>query len=331
MFDIITIGDGTNDIFLRPHDASLMDAPSCPKGGVCQKHLICWNYGEKIAIDKVFNDVGGSACNVAVGLSKLGCKSAMISVLGNDSAGEKVAARLVQEGVDATHIKTSTKIQTSFSVIINYKTDRTILVYHGLDDYSKLPIPKKVNSAWVYVSPLGNNYQSVYKKLITQASEKNLNIALNPGSHQIKDQDPIFKSLLRVTKILFVNKEEAEELVNLNTNQNLEKVLLEGLKKMGPELIIMTDGPRGAYLCDGKNYLKIKAINSEVVDSTGAGDAFSSGFLANYIKSQDIYESLRWGIVNSTFVIEKIGGQTGLLSETKIKKNLKFAPQAIDF
>ncbi len=331
MFDLITIGDGTNDIFLRPHEASLVDAPSCPKGGVCQKHLICWNYGEKILIDSVLNDVGGSACNVAVGLSRLGIKSAMISALGPDNAGEKVMARLVQEGVDASSIKINAKIQTSFSVIINYKTDRTILVYHGLEDYSKLPIGKKLNSSWAYISPLGNNYQSVYKKLITLASEKNLNIALNPGSRQIQEMDPIFKSLLRVSKILFLNKEEAEQIINPNTNQNLEKVLLERLKDLGPEIVVMTDGPQGAYLFDGKNYLKIKAIRSEVTDSTGAGDAFASGFLASFIKNNDCYEALRWGIVNSAFTLEKIGGQTGLLTESKIKKNLKFAPPIVDF
>lgn len=332
MYDIITIGDCANDVFLKPHEASIMRNQSCPHMGTsgCCPPLLCLNFGEKIVVDEVHHDIGGSACNVAVGMSRLGYKTAILGALGDDLAGEKVAARLIQENISQNYLKKYQKQETSFSTIITYKGERTILVYHGLKDYSKLNLPKNVKSKWLYISPLGNNYENIYKKTVNLASEKNINIAINPGIIQIKGQNSSFKSLLRVTNILFVNKEEALEMIKAPGNLS-EKELLTKVVNLGPKIVVITNGKHGAYASDGHIYYGIKSLNIESIDSTGAGDAFSAGFLAAHLQKLEIDDCLKWGIINSVSVIEKIGAQTGLLSKATLEKDLKAVPAIYRF
>jgi len=326
MFDVITVGSSTSDIFLHPEDTSLVAPPGCAKNKTCHKSLICWNYGEKINVEEVHYDIGGSACNVAVGLSRLGFNTAIISALGKDLGAERVKNQFTKEKVSDSYLKTFSNFETSFSVIITYRGERTILVYHGLRDYSKLNIPKNLSTKWLYVGPLGNNYGPLYNKIISLVSQKNIHLALNPGVIQLNDLDHSLKSILRVTKILFLNKEEAIDLVR-PTNILEAKDLLIKVLELGPEVVVITDGKNGAMAGTKKEFWQISSLKVDVRDSTGAGDAFSSGFLASYINNQNIKESLKWGIINSTSVIENIGAQAGLMKMAKLKRDLIASPK----
>lgn len=327
MYDIITIGDCANDVFLKPHEASVSRSQSCPHMGKrngCTP-LLCLNFGEKIVVDEVHYDIGGSACNVAVGTSRLGNNTAIFGSIGEDLAGERVIARLESENISQNYLKKYKNSETSFSTIITYKGERTILVYHGLKDYAKLKLPHSIKAKWLYISPLGNGYQNIYKKTIAIASERNVKVVINPGIIQIKGQDSSFKSLLRVTEILFVNREEALELIKAPGFLK-EKELLQKVSNLGPKIVVITDGKNGAYATDGQLFLGIKSLNIESIDSTGAGDAFSSGFLSAYLQQKELDDCLKWGIINSVSVIEKIGAQTGLLNLENLHKDLKAAP-----
>jgi len=101
---------------------------------------------------------------------------------------------------------------------------------------------------------------------------------------------------------------------------------LSEIKKMGPKTIIITDGPQGAYVFDGKIFYEMGASKAERKEATGAGDSFTSGFLGAYLLAKDLKEALQWGVINASGVIENIGAQKGLSSRKQIKKNLKEAP-----
>lgn len=318
MFDIITIGDAINDLFITP------DEIKTAKNGFGKDNL-CFEHGSKISINEVHRDIGGSACNVAVGMSRLGYKSAIIGATGKDIESEKIIARLELENVDTKNLKAFLKNQTNFSVIIVYKGERTVLVYRGLKDYSLLKIPKNPKTKWIYLGPVANSFVPNYKELIRLASEKNINIAINPGHRQIMEGREELKKLLYVSKVLILNKEEVIDLTKL-THFASEKELLRRLKSYGPEVVIITDGKNGAFANDDENFYGISAQKTEVFDSTGAGDAFSSGFLASYIKNKDIKEALKWGISNSTSVIQDYGAQKNLLSDSEIENLAATSP-----
>lgn len=326
MYDVIAIGDATRDIFITPIPEEIdLIKPKSPAEHV--ERFICFEYGEKVTVENAQFDIGGSACNVAVGLHRLGLKAAFVGGLGEDENAQDILGRLEKEGVETKFVKSFKKVKSSFSVILSFKSERTIFVYHGLEDYGKLKIPQNLKANFIYLGPLGRGYEKLYQEAIALAAEKNFKIVLNPGSLQIRAGKEKLASILRVCQILFVNKEEAEKLVESYSSTLLttggypvEKSLLENLKKLGPEIVVITDGPKGAYVYDGKEMLKAPPFPHHRVELTGAGDAFSSAFLAAQILGEDLRTSLKWGLINGALAVEKVGAQTNLATKSKIEK-----------
>ena len=113
------------------------------------------------------------------------------------------------------------------------------------------------------------------------------------------------------TEVIFLNKEEAAKLLDLPTGD--VKKLLDGLRELGVKVAVVTDGPAGTYCSDGQRYLYMPIVEAPVVERTGAGDAFGSGFLAAYIAGKSLEECLKWGTVNSASVLGFTGSTSGLL------------------
>jgi len=136
---------------------------------------------------------------------------------------------------------------------------------------------------------------------------------------------PKIKSILEASKLLVVNKEEAESLVLKGTiavGANIKDLLMI-LSKLGPAIVVITDGRNGAFAYDGKEFLKMGIFPGERVEMTGAGDSFSAGVLSALVYGKDIKEALRWGAVNSASVIQKVGAIDGLLTEWQMYNALK--------
>ena len=309
-YDVICVGDVMMDFFVFPKDVEILNPHSS------SNNLLCLDFGDKIPIDKAATEIGGSANNVAVGLSRLGLKSAISGLAGKDYAASMVIERLHKEEVSAKFLTQYQDIQTAFSIIISYKGERTILAYH-LENYSKIKLSPQ--SKWLYIGPLGSDFEKVHRQAISLAAEKDINIALNPGPMQLKQG--AIDGILRVTKVLILNREEAQKLLDFPRVLPMGQ-LLKDLKKKGPEVVVITDGAEGAACYDGLKAFKIKAYPAERKESTGAGDAFSAGFLGAIILGKDMVTALRWGVVNSSFVIEQIGGQPGLATKAKIEKEI---------
>jgi sugar/nucleoside kinase (ribokinase family) len=312
IYDIVTIGDCVNDIFIKPHGDEL-EKDRLKRGSICFPH------GSKISVDETHQDIGGSACNVAVGLSRQGYQTAIIGAIGKDKESEKIKNRLFNEKVDFKFLKEFFKNKTNFSVIIVYKNDRTVLVYRGLKDYSEIKIPKVLKTKWIYLGPVANSFESNYKDIVRLVSEKNVNLAINPGHRQIAEGREALKRLIYVSKVLILNKEEAVDLTKMSTFLNI-KELLKRLKSFGTQIAVITDGKNGAYCYDGEEFLGIKIHEVETVDTTGAGDAFSSGFLGSFIKDNDISNAMKWGIINSASVVTDFGAQTKLMTKEDLEK-----------
>jgi len=324
MFDVVTVGDAVSDIFINSPEITTV----CPLGKIrnktCPQPVICLPFGEKISIVDFHQDIGGSAANVAVGLSRLGFQVGFVGILGKDQTGQEISYMLKKEGVETKMVKVSKTIKTSFSFIINFEGERTILTYRGLKDYSKIKIPHNLKTKWCYLGPLGEGFERLYSDLVAWVATHNIKLAINPGGLQIRSRSKM-KGILKVTKILFVNKEEADEFIGSPRPLSIKETL-KFLGKQGPEVVVVTNGPAGAYSFDKQEFLYIPPYQAKRIETTGAGDAFSSGCLAALIKNKGIAEGLRWGVVNSASVIEKIGAEKGLLTASQIQQRLKKAP-----
>jgi sugar/nucleoside kinase (ribokinase family) len=175
----------------------------------------------------------------------------------------------------------------------------------------------------MHICELGDGYEDLYTEAIAYG-KKGTRISVNPGSIQIKERKPELFDLLAVSEVLFVNLVEARLIAGKGDDSI--RGLMSSLKALGPKYVVITDGARGAYASDGKQLDVVPAFPATIMEATGAGDAFASGFLGALLNEETHREALRWGSVNSASVIEHVGPTKGLLSHTEILKRLKAHP-----
>ncbi len=320
-YDIVTIGDASEDIFVRPRDLKMVSDPRFVSGKGASFEL-----GEKILLDDVQYEVGGSACNNAVAFSRQGYRAAAMVAVGEDTPGEKIENKFTKEGVDTSLVRQRVEYKTNFSVVFNIGGERTIFVYHGLDDYSCLKPDKNMQTEWVFLAPLGEGDEEVINGVISLAAEKNVKIAWNPGGIQIKKSAQHYRKLLACTTVLFVNREEGIKFANFPVAPQ-PKEIIKTLQSYGVKVVVMTDGKKGATSYDGDHYYHANILPCEKKDATGAGDSFATGFTGRLMKEETISpgvitEALAWGVVNSTSVVSYIGAQDGLLSQNQIEEQI---------
>ncbi len=331
-YDVVTIGDASEDIFIKPEGLKPEKNRRFGSG-----KSVTFELGEKIPIENVDYAVGGSACNTAVGFSRMGFNTSIIVAIGEDYPADKILEKLEDEGVNTSSIVQKSELESHFSVIMNVGLDRTIFVYRGLKDYSYLTPKKSLNPSWFYLGPMGDDVDQIYSRVVEKVAVKNVQIAWNPGSHQIEKKIKNYKALAKNVQVLFLNKSEAMKFLNVPTGSNVRD-LLKKLHMFGPKIVVITKGSGGAECFDGKKYYSIDPYETKIVDVTGAGDSFASGFLSRIIYADKekveidrdvIEEALKWGIFNSASVIEKIGAQTGLLSRDEVREYIEKNPRFV--
>lgn len=316
MFDIISIGEAGIDTLASMHEASIhcnLNKEDCQ---------LCFNYGDKIEADTLVTKTAHNAMNNAVGSARLALKTALYAHVGNDAAGARIKEALRDEGVSRKYIVVEPHKESSGSVVINFKGERTILVHHVRYQYH---LPKFSPTKWFYLTSMGPTFPPVYNGLARRVVKTGELVACNPGPTQLRAGAKKLKALLQVCTVLFLNKEEARLLTGISEERDIKELLI-GMHKLGPRMAVLTDGGKGSYASDGKNFFRCGLYPAKVVERTGAGDSFATAFVAALIHGQPIDQALRWGSVNAAGVIAHIGPQDGLQTLAQIKAGLKQHP-----
>ncbi len=319
MFDIITFGSATWDIFLRPKGFKIIRN----KGFISEKG-ICFNLGSKIDVKDIEFNSGGGGTNTAATFAKQGFKVAYCSVVGKDASSREILDELKRLKIDTSLVKRK-KSPTDHSVILDSgeKGDRTIFVYHGASSllcdkdisWQKL---KDLKAKWFYLAPLSGRSAKLTEKIVNFAEKNNIKIALNPGNSQLVLSKNILRRILKKIDILFLNQEEASLLTGINFEK--ERKILFGIHNLCQGIVVITKGEKGVLVSDNKNIYQSKAKKVKVADRTGAGDSFASGFLSEFIRSHNIEKSIQLGVANASSCLKKVGAKNGLL-----KKGDKFS------
>jgi sugar/nucleoside kinase (ribokinase family) len=315
-YDVLSLGPFRMDVFVTLPEEEITEVCSMDR----KRCMIELGFGEKIAVKSMHFSIGGNAANNAVGLARLGRKAAIIGTIGDGWTDKQALDILNREDVETKFVETKPG-QQAFGVIINYQGERTILSYYS-DSSCSWPTDEGLDTSWIYLTSMGEGYEDFYEKAVNFAKNKGVKIAFNPGTRQIKAGLEHLKYAYESAEIIFVNKEESEELLGKPQDTQI-KELLTCLRLVGPKVVIITDGGEGAYAYDGQKYLHMPIVPAEVVQRTGAGDAFGSGFLAAYIEGKPIEECLRWGTVNSASVLGHVGPQIGLLDPARMQEWLE--------
>lgn len=300
---VLCIGKATQDVFLMSDEFD-------PKkeGKVAYTHL---PLGAKLEIENAIFATGGNATNAAVTLARQGLHSKYSWVLGEDPASVAVLTELDNEGVNTHAVVQSPDYRTSYSsILLSPDGERTILNYHG-SLISKDAKPLDLNAAlegcdWVYPTALGS--VEALETILTHAKSKGVKVMLNPAGSELKDTAKL-KTLLDEVDVLCLNKEEMQLLVEGNS---LEELVRHGLNLC--PVVIISDGPRGVIASDGEVLVSAGMYEDvPVIDRTGAGDAFGSGFLSQWSQGKSLEESIVFASANSTSVVGKIGAKDGIL------------------
>ncbi len=317
MFDIITFGSATQDIFLKSKTFRVVGE----KKFITGKGL-CLSLGSKIEVEDIKFGTGGGGTNAAATFTNQGFKTAYCGMVGDDLSGKEVIRELKEFDVDTNFILETTKKPTNYSVVLSSDgNDRTIIVYRGASgELSKKEIPwLKLKTKWFYIAPLSGKLCNIFEDLVDFAVKNKIKIAINPGNCQLRLPQKILKRILKKVDVLILNQEEASLLTKIPYQK--EESIFKKFDEICSGIAIMTKGPAGVVVSDGKYLYRSKIAPAKVVDRTGTGDSFASGFVSGLIQSKgDIKYAIQLGMANSAACLTKIGAKNGLL-----KKGQKFA------
>ena len=314
--NLIAIGDATKDVFVNIKEAKL----SCVLDtDICQ---LCLNYADKIPVESVVQiPAAGNAANAAIGTCRLGHHSALVTVLGDDLEGKMLYKALACTHINRKYISFDKTCGTNYSTILNYQGERTILLYHQPRKYH---FPKNLPSAqWVYYTSIGKGHQAYEKDLLKYLTvHHKTKLLFNPGTHQLRRGAKSLSRVLKRSEILIINKEEGMLLLEESESHPIPS-LLKRLARLGPKIVVITDGGKGSWAFDGDAVWFIPIFPGAAKERTGAGDAYGSGFVNALIADKDIPEAMRWGNAESWNVVRYVGPQEGLLCRDHLHKILK--------
>lgn len=318
-FDAIAIGDAMVDIFLSIQAASLhcrLNEKDCE---------LCITYGDKIPVERSYLLLGGIACNVAVGLSRLGIRSALVAEIGDDELSQRIIRSLSEEGVDTSMVKQTLGADSSFSVGINFRGERTLFVGHVVRKHDFTF--DNLEAPWVFLGGLGKEWESAYQRTVGFVKKSRAKLVFTPGSQQFEEGVERFVDVVNASYVLFVNLDEARRILG---SSDAVSTLLTDLQKQGPRVVSITDGENGSYAIDERGAMyHLTTFPCNIVEKTGAGDAYTSGFLAALFYKQPVERAMVWGAANAASVIEKVGAQEGLLDRETVEVHLKRYPEII--
>jgi sugar/nucleoside kinase (ribokinase family) len=279
-------------------------------------------------IEKIEFSIGGGGTNTAFTFKNQGLTVAWCGAIGDDISGNEVKSELKKKGISTDFIFLKKQRHTNYSVILSTKKERTILVYKGASgELREKDIPwQKLKAKWFYLAPLSGKVASVFEPILNFAKSQAIKIAINPGNIQLSLPKTKLKKLLNFADILILNQEEASLATNLPYSK--EKEIFKTLDDWVGGIIVMTKGPLGGIVSDGDWLYEYGILKTKkLVDRTGVGDAFGSGFTTSIIRSyhlksknyrltpKNIEQAIQFGSANATSCLLKPGAKNGLLKK----------------
>jgi sugar/nucleoside kinase (ribokinase family) len=321
--DVLAVGDVVTDAFVKLLDdkAKVVKTDDGP--------VLQMPFGTKVPFDhaEVIAGVGNSP-NAAVAFAKLGLSSGLVANVGGDDWGREILQALHANKVDNRFVHINPGKKSNYHYVLWYKEERTILIKHEEYEYHwprfrVIDIPK-----WIYFSSISKHAMDYHDEMAEWLEgHPPVKLAFQPGTFQIEAGTHRLKKIYEQAEILAVNREEATTISGGN-HEDIHD-LLDRLHNLGPKIVLISDGHAGAYASDGTNRYKMPIYPDPKppFERTGAGDAFTSTFVAAIMKGADLQGALLWAPINSMNVVQHVGAQAGLLTESQIDHFLRHAPE----
>lgn len=319
---ILAIGDIFTDAFITlREDRARVDTD------VDGNKRLSMEFGSKPPYERadIVQAVGPSP-NAAVACSRLGLKVSLMAFQGDDQPGQDSLRYLKDEHIDTSLISIKKETKSNYYYVLRYGADRTILVKNEDYDYA-WQAPAEVPD-WIYLSLISDKAWQLHEDLLVYLQEHpQVKLAFQPGTFHFEWGAKKLAAIYARSYIVVMNREEAA----LVTGKLKESVpdLAAALHDLGPEIVIITDGPDGSYASYGGHILSMPNYPDPAppFDRTGAGDAFASTIVAALALGESPETALKWAPVNSMSVVQQLGAQAGLLGRSEIEEHLRDAPE----
>jgi ribokinase len=312
-YDVIVIGSATRDVFLNSPGFTTIPDVEFTNG-----QAIAVPLGGKVEVKKVVFAIGGSGPDDAVTFARQGFKTACIGVIGNDLNASAILEDLAAEGVDTSFFQKHTDDISAYSVIlVQDGGERTILSYKGEGQHfevAKIPFDQ-LETEWLMIGSLGGHLD-LFTEAVNWATSKGVKIATNPGTKELALGLDALKPLLKQCSVVSMNQDEACGLLGIDFSK--EEEIFKAMDEIVDGIFVMTKGHEGVAVSDGRHVYRAGVPDSPVVERTGAGDAFVSGFVAEYMRSGDVAKAIQLATANSSSVVTQYGAKAGILKKGDI-------------
>ena len=321
--EMLAVGDVVTDDFIKLFDKE--ERVEHEKNG---DTWLAIPFGEKIPFDHNEVVAGvGNAANAAVAFARLGLNSALEANVGADDKGREIINSLDKNDVDTRFVHINRAKKSNYHYVLWYKEERTILIKHEEYDYQWPHFRISDIPEWIYFSSISEHALEYHDQMAAWLeSHQPVKLAFQPGTFQISAGTKRLKKIYERSEVLAVNREEATE-ISKGDHHDIHD-LFDKLHHLGPKIVLISDGHAGAYASDGSQRWKMPIYPDPKppFERTGAGDAFTSTFVAALAKGADVESALLWAPINSMNVVQHVGAQAGLLTESQINKYLREAP-----
>lgn len=320
--DVIAVGDIVTDAFIKLIDDEAVSYQNDEGKWLAMK------FATKLPFDHAeILEAVGNAANAAVAFERLGLQTAFVTNVGADSHGRDMIKALDKNGVDTRFVRINKGKKSNYHYVLWYKEERTILIKHEEYDYHWPHLRPSEMPRWVYFSSISEHAMEYHDQVADWLEENpEVKLAFQPGTFQMEAGTERLKRIYARSEVVILNREEAVFVTGGNYD-NLHD-LLDRVHGLGVKIAVITDGPDGAYASDGHQRLKMPLYPDPAPpkERTGAGDAFSSTFVAALVKGNTIEGALQWAPINSMSVVQQVGAQGGLLKEKALEEFLRNSP-----
>lgn len=280
--------------------------------------------GKEILADKMTLTLGSSSAICASNLSSLGLKVAFIGKLGNDIFGQFIINQLKENGVDVSLIIIDDKLKTGATVALSYDEDRANIThqgamsYLGIDDIDedKLKQAHHLHFSSYFLQP---GFKGVLEVLFKKAKDVGLTTSLDAQWDPSEKWDLDLEKVLPLVDVFIPNE---IELKKLTKQPNLDLAINNIQNKC--KYTVVKCGNKGSILCyKNKKIIKKSFLNTNVVDTIGAGDSFNAGYISKFVKGKSPEECQVFGNLIGAISTTKSGGTRAFIDPNKVMEIAK--------
>jgi len=307
MTKIITIGSATLDLFFQSNDLPEN------KDGL----RLSLAYGGKYVVKNFSQSVGGGGCNAAVSLSRQGFQTYYWGKINRSRIGRLIWKTLKKERVKTNLIDLSSDRVTTSAILLGKGGEKTIIMYRSKNDFLQFTakIQKTIRHCqYIYFADLALCPKKDKISWLKFAKEQGLKTFVALSGKEYKKGIKYLDEYFALSDIFILNAHELADIWGGDA-PDLDLKKINYGKKLNLPLLIVTHDIHGSYAYVKDKIFYQPAFKTKVVDATGAGDAYASGFLGKYIKTNNIQEAMKFGSKNAASVISYLTTQKGLLRD----------------